>query len=162
MSVSYLFKWKMLYVFALGQVISQIFGTNVYHVTTSAGELGLLFGVSYFLYLAQDDLILTAHFADFLHRSNLAFSHVEGDIPDTWSHHHKSRYHKSFDENENNHGENEESGEHGGRAHVKVDASISTNVQVTHWDETGLVESSAGSVEMVVQETAAQDKTVNV
>jgi hypothetical protein len=85
--------------------VGQIFGTHVYPVTSNAGELALLIGAAYFLYLAQDDLLLTAHFADFLHQSNAAFGRVEGSNPETWSHHHAGQlYHNSSapDETEQN------------------------------------------------------------
>lgn len=71
--LSHLFKWKILIFAALAQAVGQIWGEEVYPVTSNAGELALLMGVTYFLHLAQDDLILTAHFADFLHQSNAAF-----------------------------------------------------------------------------------------
>lgn len=58
------------------QAVGQIFDSRVYPLTSNAGELALLIGVTFFLYLAQEDLILTAHFADFLHQSNAAFSHA--------------------------------------------------------------------------------------
>lgn len=89
--LSHLYKWKVLIAAALAQTVGQVFGADVYPVTSNAGEMALLIGATFFLYLAQDDLILTAHFADFLHQSNAAFSLVEGNRPDTWAHHHEAR-----------------------------------------------------------------------
>ena len=74
--MNYLVKWKILIIAALAQTVGQIFDVSVYPVTSNAGELALLMGVTFFLYLAQDDLVLTAGFADFLHSSNQAFSHA--------------------------------------------------------------------------------------
>lgn len=74
--LSHLNKWKVLIVASLCQAVGQVFDDRIYPVTSNAGELALLIGVTYFLHLAQDDMILTAHFADFLHQSNAAFSHV--------------------------------------------------------------------------------------
>lgn len=87
--MSHLWKWKLLIPAALAQVIGEIFGVHVYSVTSNAGQLALLIGTTVFLYLAQDDLILTAHFADYLHQSNEAFKHAEERDPETWSHHHE-------------------------------------------------------------------------
>ena len=75
--LSHLFKWKILIIAALAQAVGQIWDTEQYPVTSNAGELALLIGVTYFLHLAQDDLILTAHFADFLHQSNAAFQRAK-------------------------------------------------------------------------------------
>jgi hypothetical protein len=75
-SLSNLYKWKILVPAVLAQVIGQIFEVRVYPVTSNAGDLTLLIGATFFLYLAQDDLILTARFADFLHQSNAAFENV--------------------------------------------------------------------------------------
>jgi len=57
----------------LCQVVSQIFGTRVYAITSNAGEIALLLGTSFTLLLVQKDLALAGSFADFLHRSNIAF-----------------------------------------------------------------------------------------
>jgi len=76
----------VLIVAALCQAVGQVFDARVYPVTSNAGELALLIGVTYFLHLAQDDLILTAHFADFLHQSNAAFSHAALRQSETTAH----------------------------------------------------------------------------
>lgn len=65
--------WTILGIAALCQVAGQIFGTPLYAVTSNAGELVLLLGVSWIVYLVQQDLSITRSFAEFLHRSNVAF-----------------------------------------------------------------------------------------
>lgn len=46
----------------------------MYSVTSNAGELALLIGISGIVFLIQKDLALAGSFADFLHRSNKAFN----------------------------------------------------------------------------------------
>lgn len=75
--LKHLFKWKLLILASLAQAVGQIWDTEQYPVTSNAGELALLMGVTCFLHIAQDDLILTAHFADFLHQSNAAFQRAK-------------------------------------------------------------------------------------
>lgn len=46
---------------------------RVYAVTSNAGELALLFGVTVLVFLVQEDFSLAGSFADFLRSSNVAF-----------------------------------------------------------------------------------------
>jgi hypothetical protein len=46
---------------------------KVYAVTSNAGELALLFGVTLLVFLVQEDFSLAGSFADFLRSSNVAF-----------------------------------------------------------------------------------------
>ena len=70
-------RWRLVIVSVLGQAVGQCFGGNVYPVTSNAGELTLLIGITWLVRLVQDDLALAGSFADFLHQSNLAFSSIE-------------------------------------------------------------------------------------
>ena len=45
--------------------------------TSNAGSIFLLMGLSFTLYLIQKDLALAGSFADFLHRSNVAFEYAK-------------------------------------------------------------------------------------
>lgn len=54
---------------ALGQVA----GTFYYSVTSNAGELAMMIGMTRMLVVIQNELTVTASYAEFLHRSNLAF-----------------------------------------------------------------------------------------
>jgi len=56
-----------------GVIAGYCFSDTVYPVTSNAGELALLLGLTFLLALVQHDLQLAAGFADFLHQSNLAF-----------------------------------------------------------------------------------------
>ena len=66
-------RWRYIFPCVLCQVISQIFGVPVYAITSNAGEIALLIGITFILFLIQKDLALAGSFADFLHRSNVAF-----------------------------------------------------------------------------------------
>eukprot|EP01038_Epipyxis_sp_PR26KG_P009861 gene9861-13268_t len=66
--------WKALLLGAYGQAVGQCFGNHVYTITSNAGELGLLIATTYFVYLVQQDLTEAGLFADYLHKSNIAFS----------------------------------------------------------------------------------------
>ena len=70
--------WTVLGVAALCQGAGQLFDVHFYPVTSNAGEMILLLGVSWIVYLVQCDLSITRNFAEFLHRSNLAFQ----DLPE--------------------------------------------------------------------------------
>jgi hypothetical protein len=73
MGLSCLSKWRMMLLASLIQTVGQIPGLVLYPVTSNGGEIALLMGMTYFLLLAQEDIILTARFADFLHQSNAVF-----------------------------------------------------------------------------------------
>ncbi len=68
-------RWKALFVCALVQVVGHIFDTDVYVITSRASELLLLIGITYSVHLVEEDLLLAGAFADYLHRSNMAFDH---------------------------------------------------------------------------------------
>lgn len=62
---------------------------NQYPLTSNCGELILLIGITYTTFLIEEDLALTGTFADYLHRSNIAFDnklaidrtgHIEVDL----------------------------------------------------------------------------------
>jgi hypothetical protein len=61
-------------------VAGQIPGTSYYSVTSNAGELALLIGLTRMLQVVQDELYLTAGYAEFLHRSNLAFKSASAQM----------------------------------------------------------------------------------
>lgn len=46
---------------------------TVYEVTSNAGEIVLLFGVTVLVFLVQEDFSLAGSYADFLRSSNVAF-----------------------------------------------------------------------------------------
>ena len=46
---------------------------TVYAVTSNAGEIALLFGVTVLVFLVQEDFSLAGSYADFLRSSNVAF-----------------------------------------------------------------------------------------
>jgi hypothetical protein len=71
-------RWRYIIPCVLGQTIGQIWGPSVYPTTSNAGELALLIGITFNLFLVQKDLALAGSFADFLHRSNVAFSRPAG------------------------------------------------------------------------------------
>lgn len=81
-----MWKWKVMVFCAIAQTVSQIPSLNFYPLVSNAGELILIIGTTHLLYLAQQDLLMTAAFADFLHNSNAAFhqsphySHEEEDV----------------------------------------------------------------------------------
>ena len=50
-----------------------ISSTKVYAVTSNAGEITLLIGVTVLVFLVQEDFSLAGSFADFLRSSNVAF-----------------------------------------------------------------------------------------
>ena len=75
-------RWKLLVPCALLMVLSSFFSSRIFYLTTNGGELFILLGATALLNLVQDELGLASSFADFLHRSNLAFkrSHVELEL----------------------------------------------------------------------------------
>ena len=58
--------------------MGQIWECPYYPTTSKAGELFLLIGITFNVFLMQKDLALAGSFADFLHRSNLAFNRPTG------------------------------------------------------------------------------------
>ena len=70
--------WTFIGLTACGQIIGQLFSLSIFPVSSNGGELLLLLGVSWMVYLVQNDLSITRKFADFLRRSNEAFQQVEG------------------------------------------------------------------------------------
>jgi hypothetical protein len=73
-------RWKLLVPCALSEAIGHVFYPSVYLVTSNAGELMLLFGVTSLLNLVQDELGLASSFADYLHRSNIAFTRAHAEL----------------------------------------------------------------------------------
>lgn len=67
-------KWKVLLFCALLHAVGHIFDLSDYPVTSNAGELVLLIGTCYYLYSVTRDLELTVSFANYVNKSNAAFS----------------------------------------------------------------------------------------
>lgn len=67
-------RWRIPLISVLGYIVGEIFDTNVYLITSSSGEIFLLMGLTLLIRLVQQDLAFAGQFADFLHRSNEAFS----------------------------------------------------------------------------------------
>lgn len=76
-SLAYNRRWRIIIPCIVGYTISHTFGTTCYITTSNAGSIFLLMGLSFILYLIQKDLALAGSFADFLHRSNLAFDYAK-------------------------------------------------------------------------------------
>lgn len=57
----------------LFQIAGEVFPRDQYPLTSNTGELILLIGITYTTFLIEEDLALTGTFADYLHRSNIAF-----------------------------------------------------------------------------------------
>lgn len=72
-SLSSRYRWRCLFVCTLFQIAGEVFPLNVYPLTSNTGELILLMGITYTTFLIEEDLALTGTFADYLHRSNIAF-----------------------------------------------------------------------------------------
>lgn len=66
--------WKLPLPCAVLYCVSIIFADTIYPIFSNAGELVLLLGLSFAVYLDQNDLKTVSSFADFLHRSNAAFA----------------------------------------------------------------------------------------
>lgn len=79
-------KWKFASFSILGQIVGQLFDYEYYSVSSNAGEMLLLVGLTYLVYLAQYELSQAASYADFLHRSNGAFFAIKQAISDTKNH----------------------------------------------------------------------------
>jgi len=79
-------EWDVIGICSVALITGQLFDIKWYPVTSNAGEIMFLFGVTYMVYLVQKDLSVTRRFAGFLHRSNVAFSNTpidhshDGDI----------------------------------------------------------------------------------
>ena len=74
LSFGYNRRWRLLLPCALAQAVGQLFGASIYPVTSNAGELALLLGLTNAVFLIQQELVLAGTFATYLHKSNLAFS----------------------------------------------------------------------------------------
>ena len=70
-------RWKLIIPGVLGQTIGEIFGTKVYDITSNAGEISLLISVSILVFLIQREFASAASFAEYLHRSNIAFNYLD-------------------------------------------------------------------------------------
>lgn len=68
--------WKVSSFAIVGQITGQCFNHNLYAVTSNGGELILLIGLTWCVWLAQYELSMAASYADFLHRSNSAFKAI--------------------------------------------------------------------------------------
>ncbi len=68
-------RWRVLLVGTFAQIVGQIFDKNVYLLTSNGGDLLLLIAMTYSFNLIEEDLEQTGAFADYLHRSNMAFTH---------------------------------------------------------------------------------------
>jgi hypothetical protein len=68
--------WKAASFFIVFQIAGECFSYDVYPVTSNAGQLLLLVGITWCVWLAQYELSMAASYADFLHRSNSAFKAV--------------------------------------------------------------------------------------
>ncbi len=62
--------WQLPLICVVGQAVGQCFYHSVHAVTSNAGNLVLLFGASWMLYIVQDELIRAGAYADFLYSSN--------------------------------------------------------------------------------------------
>lgn len=65
--------WRAIIPCTLLQAVGQCFGVRVYQVTSNAGEIALLIGVTFIVGLVQRDLLIAGNFANFLKKSNDAF-----------------------------------------------------------------------------------------
>eukprot|EP00596_Hydrurales_sp_CCMP1899_P004203 CAMPEP_0119047864 /NCGR_PEP_ID=MMETSP1177-20130426/55450_1 /TAXON_ID=2985 /ORGANISM="Ochromonas sp, Strain CCMP1899" /LENGTH=253 /DNA_ID=CAMNT_0007022977 /DNA_START=427 /DNA_END=1185 /DNA_ORIENTATION=+ len=86
--------FRSIIICSLAYAVSQIFSERVYPVTSSAGDIILLLGVTYLVFLVQEDFTLAGTYADFLRSSNVAFK--EYDMT------HSSRCHKTVEKKEEN------------------------------------------------------------
>jgi len=66
-------RWKYFWPAAAVLITGYCFSDTVYPVTSNAGEMALLLGLTALVSLIQQDLGIAASFADFLHQSNQAF-----------------------------------------------------------------------------------------
>jgi len=68
--------FKIFLIFSLAICVGYCFDSNVFPITSNAGELAYLIGLTFLLYVVQNELSLAASYADFLHRSNVAFRSI--------------------------------------------------------------------------------------
>ncbi|CAN0250661.1 unnamed protein product, partial [Ectocarpus fasciculatus] len=61
--------WRAIIPCSIIHVIGQFFGTSVYQITSNAGEVALLIGVTFIVGLVQRDLVIAGSFANFLYKS---------------------------------------------------------------------------------------------
>lgn len=66
-------RWKYFWFAVLPLVAGYCFSYTVYPVTSNAGELVLLMGMTLLVWFTHEDIYMTGAFADFLHRSNALF-----------------------------------------------------------------------------------------
>ena len=69
-------RWRVILPCSLAYIIGQIFGKHWYVVSSNLGQIILLGGVTFLLHMVEEDLRLAGTFADFLHKSNMAFTTV--------------------------------------------------------------------------------------
>ena len=67
-------RWRVILPCSLAFIIGQIFGEYWYVASSNLGQIILLGGVTFLLHLVEEDLRLAGTFADFLHKSNMAFT----------------------------------------------------------------------------------------
>ena len=73
-------RWRYFSFFGLAVIVGYCFSYNVYPVTSNAGELTLLLGLTGLVWFVQAELFMAGTFADFLHRSNLAFTPLQKNV----------------------------------------------------------------------------------
>lgn len=72
-------RWRVILPCSLAYIVGQIFGKHWYVVSSNLGQIILLGGVTFLLHLVEEDLRLAGTFADFLHKSNMAFTTVNNN-----------------------------------------------------------------------------------
>lgn len=102
LSVYHTRRWRLILLCALCQAVGQIFNVDVYAVTSNAGELALLCGLTLLVKMVQDDLSVAGAFADFLYESNTAFNRageqqIAEQAQEGQGHHHHHHSHYSHD-----------------------------------------------------------------
>jgi len=87
--------WRSLLPFSILYLLGQCFKRPVYRVTSNAGDVFLLIGITIMVHRVQSDLAVAGSFADFLHRSNAVFrtSH-QSEQHRPPSHHHQHAHHQ--------------------------------------------------------------------
>ena len=70
-------RWRVVLFCSLILSVGYIPGSQLFTITSSIGELVMLIGASFLVYLVQEDLFLAGSFADYLHKSNLAFRQAD-------------------------------------------------------------------------------------
>jgi hypothetical protein len=66
-------QWRAVYFMSVLLILSHTFSYDVYPITSTAGEVAMLLSLTSLTYLVQEELVIAASYADFLHRSNDAF-----------------------------------------------------------------------------------------